>query len=164
MRMIRLMGAAVLSLAVGALPALASNGRGMTWAATNHGTVPGVDLVGCSKNSMYCDPYVGDTSCSASLPILCLKTDNSPVPPGLSPDFHHGWARGNIATTQPIPGTWLYSPAAADQICVNYFGAGWRMAEFHDGGGGWSFYVYGNVRTDTSLWVRISDQPANCWN
>ena len=28
-------------------------------------------------------------------------------------------------------------PGGGDQLCVNYFGAGWRMAEFHDGGGGW---------------------------
>jgi len=38
------------------------------------------------------------------------------------------------------------------------------MAEFHDGGGGWDWYVYGKVRSDMHFWVRINDQPGNCWN
>lgn len=30
--------------------------------------------------------------------------------------------------------------------------------------GGWAFWAYGNVRDDTRFWVRINDQPANCWD
>jgi hypothetical protein len=100
----------------------------------------------------------------ASLPILCIKMDGSPRPSGLWTDFYNGWVGGNIATTQPIPGTWLTSQSAADQLCASYFGAGWQMAQFHHSGGGWAWYSYGNVRSDTRFWVRISDQPANCWN
>lgn len=29
--------------------------------------------------------------------------------------------------------------------------------------GGWSFLAFGDVRSDTRYWVRIEDQPANCW-
>ena len=56
--------------------------------------------------------------CSTALPILCIRTDNSPSPAGLNPDLYHGWAKGNIATTQPLPGNWMSSQAAADQICA----------------------------------------------
>jgi hypothetical protein len=39
------------------------------------------------------------------------------------------------------------------------------MAEFHDNRiGGWGFRAYGNVRNDLHFWVKINDQPANCWN
>jgi hypothetical protein len=48
-------------------------------------------------------------------------------------------------------------------MCVTFFGAGWRMAEFHDSWG-WGFSAYGNVRSDTRFWVYINDQQANCWN
>ena len=57
----------------------------------------------------------------------------------------------------------LTSLAAANQMCTTFFGAGWRMAEFHDGWG-WGMSAFGNVRSDTRFWVHINDQPANCWN
>lgn len=162
MNIVRVLRIGVLFGLVVAAPALASGGRAMTWSKISHGVSSGVDEVGCTS----CNPYVGDTACTTALPILCLNVDGSPTPSGLATDFYNGWARGNIATTQAIPGTWLTSQAVADQYCVNYFGVGWRMAEFHDGGvsGGWNWYAYGNVRSDTRYWVRISDQPANCWN
>jgi hypothetical protein len=85
------------------------------------------------------------------------------------------------------------SPYTGDNICKTTFGDGWKMAEHHDGkyvsgmglnyiygntswnsvspwpasgllSGGWSFYAYGNVRNDMRYWVRINDQPANCWD
>jgi len=74
-----------------------------------------------------------------------------------------GWAAGNIATTLPVSGTLLKSLVAANQMCVQFFGTGWRMASFHDAWG-WGFNAYGAVRADTRFWVYISDQPANCWN
>jgi hypothetical protein len=143
-----------------ALPAHASGGYGMTWAKVSHTPAYGVDKVGCSN----CNAYTGDTSCSLSLPILCIKQDSSPVPSGLSTDFYNGWARGHIATTHPIQGSTLISLVVANQICAANFGTGWRMAEFHDGSGGWSWYASGDVRSDMRFWFYISDQPANCWN
>lgn len=156
--------AGALCIVIGTTSALASSGRGMTWGKMNHGNSPGVDEVGCHAGGVSCNAYNGDTSCMVSLPILCIKMDGSPKPSGLSTDFYNGWVGGNIATTQPIPGTWLTSQAAADQLCANYFGTGWQMAQFHHSSGGWAWYSYGNVRSDTRFWVRISDQPANCWN
>ncbi|OJT22093.1 flagellar hook-length control protein [Archangium sp. Cb G35] len=145
-----------------ALPAEASGGRGMTWIKRSHFSTNGADWVGCD-NGIFCNAYSGDTSCTASLPILCIKQDFSPAPAGLPADWYTGWANGHITTTPPVQGLTLTSAAVADQICAASFGSGWRMAQFHDGGG-WNFYAYGNVRNDMRFWVHISDQPANCWN
>ncbi|MCP3143252.1 flagellar hook-length control protein [Pyxidicoccus xibeiensis] len=150
----------VVALSVLALApaAVASGGFGMTWAKVSHSA--GVDHVGCSN----CNAYSGETSCSNALPVLCINQDNAPVPPGIFPDFYNGWARGNVATTLPVVGSSLTSVAVANQLCASAFGAGWRMAEFHDGSGGWSWYAYGNVRSDMRFWVYINDTGANCWN
>jgi hypothetical protein len=196
--------AAVALAAVGglglALPA-AANDKGMTWAKAGHDARLGIDAVACAAGDG-CDAYAGDTACTAALPVLCLKQDGSTRPNymvhpagGVMPDaFYRGWASGHIATTAPVVGNLLTSAAQADGLCEAAFGAGWRMAEHHDGrwiqgmgtdryygnvglwhsdspwsssqsdGGGWAFWAYGNVRDDTRFWVRIIGQPANCWN
>ncbi|MCK8497718.1 flagellar hook-length control protein [Myxococcus faecalis] len=138
--------------------AFASGGFGMSWQKLSHSQ--GVDHIGCSN----CNAYSGEMACTQALPVLCIQQDGSAVPPGVVPDFYNGWARGNVATTLPIRGTSLTSLATANQLCSDSFGAGWRMAEFHDGSGGWSWYAYGNVRSDTRLWVYINDTAGNCWN
>jgi len=38
------------------------------------------------------------------------------------------------------------------------------MAEFHDGKGGWGFVAHGHINTTSRFWVRINDQPGNCWD
>ena len=140
--------------------AWASGGNGMTWSKWGHNSTDGTDGVGCTG----CNPYVGDTACTASLPVLCFKADGSPAPADLTLDFYHGWKGGHLSTTPPIPGTMLTSLAAANQICVNYLGAGYGIAEFHHSLGAWNWSAYGNVRTDYRFWTYINDQPANCWN
>jgi hypothetical protein len=147
-------------LLVLSVPTWASGGNGMTWIKQAHNSTDGSDLIGCSS----CNPYVGDTACTTSLPMVCFKSDGSPAPGDLTLDFYHGWKGGHISTTPLIPGTLLTSLAAANQICVNYFGAGYGMAEFHHSLGAWDWSSYGDIRTDYRLWVYISDQPANCWN
>jgi hypothetical protein len=150
---------AVDDLADGLDPQL-SAGKAMTWGKISHNNTLGVDLVGCAN----CNAYAGDTSCTAFLPVLCIRQDGSPKPSGLATDFHNGWTGGHIATTHAIQGTTLTSLQVANQLCVDNFGAGWRMAEFHDGKGGWNWYAFGNARQDTRMWVSINDQPSNCWN
>ncbi|MFY0568680.1 flagellar hook-length control protein [Archangium lansingense] len=134
----------------------------MTWLKRSHLSSNGVDWVGCD-NGVQCNAYTGDTACTAALPILCIRQDFSPVPSGLTTDVYNGWARGHITTTPPVQGVTLTSAAVANQICAANFGAGWRMAEFHDASG-WNFYAYGNVRNDMRFWVHINNQPANCWD
>ncbi len=58
-------------LLVLSVPAWASGGNGMTWGKGAHNSADGTELVGCGT----CNPYVGDTACTASLPLLCFKSD-----------------------------------------------------------------------------------------
>jgi hypothetical protein len=132
---------------------------GMTWTVLQQ--IPGVVHVGTDAQT---NPYNGDTPAAATLPVLCLNVDNSPVPAGITPDFYNGWARGSLALTPPVPGSQLTSPGAADALCAANFGPAWRMAEFHDGGGGWSYWGFGNLPVGTRFWTAINDQPANPWN
>jgi hypothetical protein len=137
----------------------------MTWAKVDHDNTWGIDRVDCTSSTMACNPYTGDTSCSNSLPVLCVRPQGLPRPP-YTPNpslFYDGWVGGSLALTAPVLGTSLTSQANADALCATTFGSGWRMAEFHDGGGGWGFRGYGNILDGSRFWVRISDQPANCW-
>jgi len=151
---------AALTLFLISLPGWAAGGYGMTWAKLAHDSSNGTDHVDCTG----CNPYSGDTSCYNYLPVLCYKYDGSPVPTGLSPSFYNGWKYGHIAVTLPVWGAQLTSLADANQVCVDYFGAGYEIAEFHHNWGGWGWWAYGNVRDDVRYWTYINDQPGNCWN
>jgi len=127
----------------------------MTFAPqANAALAPGSVEVSChglpaplnSPHQGSCKPYTGDTSCSAALPVLCFDPRT-----------------GVLDATQPVIGSTLGNRTAAAETC-QAAGAGWRMAEFHDGGG-WS--VRGlrgpNLVPGTRYWVHINDQPGNCW-
>ncbi|MEU3751499.1 hypothetical protein AB0H17_01850 [Streptomyces olivoreticuli] len=143
---------------------------GLTWAAIAQGPDGTVHVGGLGGTPS--DPYRGDTPASAVRPVLCLKVDGSPVPDGIAPDFYAGWAQGTVAASRPVRGSRLNSRGAADSVCQAEFGAGWRMAEFHDGHygpdlgatGGWSFWAYGDLPAGTRLWTAINDQRANPWD
>ncbi|MFE2188820.1 hypothetical protein [Streptomyces sp. NPDC059455] len=150
----------------------AANHAGMTWVIRQDG--PGGTVhVGSDAQT---HAYVGDTPATASLPVLCVKVDGSPVPPGIVPDANAGWARGTVGATLPTPGTRLTSRLTADRLCEDVFYSGWRMAEFHDGRygvdlgsvSGWSFWASENnaykLPRGTRFWVAINDQLANPWN
>jgi hypothetical protein len=110
------------------------------------------------------NPYNGDTSSAAALPILCLNQDGRGGPSWITFDFYNGWAAGEVQLTGPVLGSALTSRAAADTICAASFGAGFRMAEFHDGAGGWTWWAQGVPNPTSRFWVAIDDQPANPWN
>lgn len=126
----------------------AASKKGMTWGVDADTETPdGVAYVSChgepATEHGSCDAYVGDTSCTIPLPLLCLQVDDTPEPPGLlapavnaalPDDFYAGWAGGRVATTAPMRGTELKSREIANQICASAFGDTWRLAEFHDGG------------------------------
>lgn len=132
---------------------------GMTWAVL--GRNGSYTHVGADAQT---NPYTGDTNPTTSLPILCLNKDNRPPPPGMSFDFYNGWAGGEIRLTAPVMGSTLTSRAAADTVCASTFGGAYRMAEFHDGGGGWTWWGQGVISGASRFWVAIDDQPANPWN
>jgi hypothetical protein len=149
--------------------------RGLTWVKAASDSC-GQTRVTCD----YCDPYDGDTSCTESRPLLCIRLDglaNCGEPSG----FYDGWTGGTVALTPfLVRGTDLTSQAAADAICANTFGVGYRMAEHHDGGGGWQWRAKGSItplstpasthpRGSSSnqpnrFWVRIRNQRGNCWD
>ncbi|KAB2901507.1 MAG: flagellar hook-length control protein [Dokdonella sp.] len=151
-------------------PTVVPGKKGMTWGvATLPNPQPGLVLVSCHGQPRIggagCDAYEGDTLCSAALPVLCVSDDRWPLPPALegATNFHRGWARGRVALTPPVRGDALTSPRQADAQCVAEFGAGWRMAEHHDGGGGWSYLAAGSLGTASRFWVAINDTAGNCW-
>ncbi len=113
-----------------------------------------------------CNPYQGDTSCRVALPVLCFKPDGSGPPAGVQSGFYQGWTKGSLAATSPVMGAVLQSVASASERCTSELGDGWRMAEFHDGGGGWGLQGRrgGGFGAWTRYWVHINDQPGNCWN
>lgn len=148
---------AALALSLLAAPLQARNG--MTWMKLSHSPTYSTDAVGCPD----CNPYTGDTPCSTQLPILCLRRDVSPNP-GLATGSNNGWAGGHISLTQPISGLALEDLANANSLCEAAFGPGYVMGEFHDGGGGWNWNAYGNVKTGTRFWVYINDTAGNCWD
>ncbi|PKN53778.1 MAG: hypothetical protein CVU55_01230 [Deltaproteobacteria bacterium HGW-Deltaproteobacteria-13] len=131
------------------LPIAAKTKKGLTWGLVSHSDKLGIDRVGCygrphvdgSSDGPSCDPYQGDTSCAAALPILCLKTGNLPRPNyavtgtghAMSVEYYNGWTGGHIKLTQPVRGDMLTSVEAANKICETALGDGYRMAEHHDG-------------------------------
>lgn len=156
----------ILRLTLTAVLVLATSGAaeaqvrsGLTWSKTGHSAAFSTDSVTCNG----CNAYQGDTSCATALPILCLQPDGAPNP-GVATNFSNGWAGGFVYLTAPVPGVALGSLTNANAICAARFGAGYRMAEFHDGAGGWGWQAYGNLDGASRFWVHINDQSANCWN
>ncbi|SAL63538.1 hypothetical protein [Caballeronia telluris] len=141
--------------------AFAAGGKGMTWFKTGHAN--GVDSVSCTNtDGTKCDAYQGDTACSIKLPVLCINQDGAPGP--VPSNSYNGWAKGNIGLSRAVRGDTMTSLADGNAICRGEFGPGYRMAEFHDGSGGWGWQAYGNIDGSSRFWVTTSDQSSNCWN
>ena len=150
-------------------------GRGLSFALADSSTVPArVAHLACHGEPVpldhphrgSCNPYEGDTSCRTVLPIACYRSSGAAAPPNLEQDFYKGWTHGQLGATKPIMGAILKSEPEASARCEAELGAGWRMAEFHDGGGGWGLQGerQGGLRAGTRYWVYINDQHGNCWN
>ncbi len=106
------------------------------------------------------NPYQGDTSSATFLPVLCIKRDNRPAPPGIS----GGWTGGEVKATPPIAASVLTSRALADIMCVEEFGDGYRMAELHEGAGGEGWWAEGVLDTTPRYWVAVVSHAGNAWN
>lgn len=138
---------------------------GMTWVIYRQRG--GMVQVGTDHRT---NPFVGDQSCAATFPLLCIRVDGLAAP--ASNNGHHytvGWSGGTVRQTHPVSGNEISTREAATSLCVNSFGNGWRMAEFHDGslgsqGVGWMLWAYGNLSTGQRFWVANNDQMANPWN
>lgn len=145
------------------LPATA---KGMTWERRAVNATNGTVTVGCVGGPSVCNPYLGDTLCSTSLPVLCFKPSGFQKPAFvIDTSIYNRWSGGIVATTSPVAASSFGgSLANAHAMCEQELGAGWRVAEFHDGWG-WNFQAYGNVGTLANrFWVHINDQPnGRCW-
>ena len=135
--------------------------------------VPGARyvLVGADDRS---EAYSGDTPTSSTLPVLCLRSA-ALAHPGLTEitrtpggSLRRRWSGAEVALTEPVVGSALTSRGVADDLCATRFGDGWRMAEFHDGGGRAGFDFWAQAASGdfaaSRFWVAIDDQSANPWN
>lgn len=152
----------------------------MTWTllgAVQPNTSNAYVLIGSDAQT---NPYTGDTSTWNYLPLLCINKDSPSHPgsilwgPSQTPGgaWRQTWSGGTVALTTPIQGASLTSLAVANAICSSQFGAGFRMAEFHDGAAnlwsGWDFWgavLDANLCSfqGTRFWVSINDQNSNPW-
>jgi hypothetical protein len=148
--------------------------KGMTWEKESVDTTYGIVRVGCGytagKGGSECNPYTGDTVCTAQLPVLCFLDLGLPKPPQL-PNGSTGrpeWSGGVVATTEPVAGNTFATIMDVNEFCRTTFGPDWRVAEHHDAWG-WYLRAYGNIGSNyqdtwTRFWVDINDQPnGNCW-
>ncbi|MBS7808717.1 hypothetical protein [Variovorax sp. PCZ-1] len=138
---------------------------GLTWGMQADDKLPpDAVMMGChgqprdtitQPHAESCNPYAGDSSCRLALPVLCFQQTGS----------NEGMPAGSLASTQPVAGFVIGSVAQANARCEKELGAGWRMAEHHDGGG-WSLTAKRSAQLDPGLrhWVHINNQPGNCWN
>ena len=133
-------------------------GFGLTFARVD-AAQPGADTITLSchaepkpldrPQSGTCNPQQGDTSCRTVLPVLCFRPAGS----------------GELMATEPVMGAVLQSEAVASARCEAEFGAGWRMAEFHDAAGSQLQGRRGaGFGAQTRYWVHVNDQPGNCWD
>ena len=113
-----------------------------------------------------CNPYQGDMACRAALPVACIKTTGARAPERLEQTFYKGWVGGQLGATSPVAGTALGSEKTASSLCESQLGAGWRMAEVHDGRGGWGLQGEraAGIKPGMRYWVHINDQRGNCWD
>lgn len=114
-----------------------------------------------------CDPFSGDLSCQAAMPLGCFK------PGDRQPDVARlkradlpmdSFSGGTVRMTEPIAGAKFPTLASANAVCSARFGAGWRVLSYHEGGGG-GVVSYSPIPPKSRMWVDIVDQPhANCWD
>ena len=128
-----------------------------------HGGELNVFVAACaSEAGATCNPFLGDTLCSATRPALCIIDLNAPVPATLEDDMN--WTGGLLALGPKMRGDSVATITQADAVCEATFGEGWRLARFRDGGGDKLVGFGGMPATPQSVWVDIKDQPrATCW-
>ena len=129
----------VLALSMIIMSTSALNNKGMTWRVGRNLPNLNVVQVGCNG----CDAYTGDTSCSVSLPILCVSKTDFNRPPydpldcngcAMSNSFYYSWSGGYIAITPvSIQGSAIGSQANADRICQKYLGPEFIAIHHHLG-------------------------------
>jgi hypothetical protein len=92
-----------------------------------------------------CNPQQGDTSCTETLPVLCIvhaQTLHRPYydyypdfTPYANPDqsFYEGWTGGVLAVTDPVMGLQINSFIVGDNLCKTAYGPKATFATFKSG-------------------------------
>ncbi len=164
--------------------------KAMTWSQIKQDKQLGIVLVGLSGGDPYGgDTPVDQVLPVLAIKKEYLPRPNYRVDGtggAMDKEYYRGWSGGHIKLTPPVKGSALTSLKAANDYCSKTCGQGWQMAEFHDGlcypgmdlgtfhgatwpgrdklrRGGWNFWAYGDVGTNTRFWVSIDDQNANPW-
>lgn len=163
--MVDFMGAAVCvgpSTKAGMTFALAANGRE---------TQSGLVAFYCHSDGESCDPFAGDTPCDSLAPLLCFREQGAAAPLALShggetPDRLRRWSGGEVAATEPLRASDFATVRDADRACADRFGEGWRVADWHLGGGFHFSAASGGRRfAPGRYWIDIKDQPyGTCWS
>ena len=128
--------------------------------------VGGTTLLVCDSSSEgqnICNPTFGDTFCTDLKPLLCFLDIQATVPAYL--DDAKNWSGGIVASTDDVAGNAFDTIAEAHAYCASIFGKDWRVASFHDGGGG-AIRAYDNTGDKPRrFWVDIKTQAdATCWS
>lgn len=121
--------------------------------------------------SASCEPFIGDTRCNRSVPLVCFRPDRYPFPNNAILPNHYNWladghwSAGELKLTRPVPGTQFETLADANAFCHAEFGDDWRVADFHLDAGGYRFWGVGHTSYSGRAWVDIRDQPyGTCWD
>ena len=114
-----------------------------------------------------CNTEKGDTSCRASLPLLCTLPAQ-PGAPIVESGPLKGWAKTSVGATLRVAGSALTSAQAADGKCRADLGEGWRASQLFAGGQPSVHAVRDKslegATAGTRYWVVAADAAANCWN
>lgn len=127
----------------------------------------------------FCDPFIGDTPCASSLPMLCYRSGDHAYPgddvlthPAFGNDARFWtrqegprfWSGGDFALTSPVAGNDIETINDANNYCRMTFGDEWRTADFHIVAPGYRFAGIGSTDYSGRAWVDIRDQPyGTCW-
>jgi len=142
------------------------SGMGMTYTRNVLGAPEGHVALTCwsvPEGEYVCQPSKGDTPCATALPVACFRGREAPVPAALAGTTV--WSGGDIAFSEPVPGSRFSRIAEVDAFCSARFGRGWRTATFHDGLGAGTIVARGDPSSlKGRAWVDIQDQPyGTCW-
>lgn len=126
-----------------------------------------ISLLSCSGDPTLntCDPFSGDTLCTAQLPLACFQSGNLARPESLATlSWGNSFNGGQVKVTEPIRAARFKTRLEADAFCASQFGQGWRVLQYADGTAA-AVVSQSPIAPRTRVWVEISDQPrGRCWD
>ncbi len=122
----------------------------------------------CEKEdgTSHCNPYNGDTSCKAELPVACIKSgQHHKLPDNVSdPITKSSWTGSEIKFTPAVRGSSLETQNSAHALCRSTFGPDWRTVNIHDGRMIDNILAKGDASEHGKAWVDSPMEPyGNCW-